>query len=290
MSFPLSPSPIPPAPPPRFSLADLRRARTGKGNPVPVLTCYDYSTALQMNAAGVPALLVGDTASTVVLGHPGTVPVTLEFLMELARGVRRGHPSAYLMFDMPFGSYHQSTAQGMRNLCKVLKRCECDAVKLEVAPSHLPLIRRATDAGIAVVAHLGLRPQAVQVLGGYRAQGRTPHDADAIVALARDCEAAGAVALLIEAVPSATTRRIADATSVPIIGCGAGPAAHAHVIVTNDLLGLTPRRPRFVPTPSAAPAGSDIAAALRHAFSWWVGAVESRAYPAPEHEYAMASV
>lgn len=251
-----------------------------------MLTCYDYTTATHMRAAGVPSLLVGDSAASVVLGYGSTIPISLDFLIELTAAVRRGHPEALLVGDMPFGSYHESTAQGVRNVVKMVQRSQCDAVKLELGESQLGVVKRCADAGVAVIAHLGLRPQMVGVLGGYRTQGRTAGEADAIVAEAQAAEAAGAVAILLEAVPTETAERVVNGVSVPVIGCGAGPAVHGHVVVTNDLLGLTPHRPKFVPE---SPDGLDVAGDLRAALSAWVRGVETRAYPEAKHGYSMAA-
>lgn len=262
----------------KFTLLDLKRARSN-GPPVAMLTCYDYTTATHMRAAGVPSILVGDSAASVILGHDSTLPVKLRFLIELTQAVRRGHPECFLLGDMPFGSYQASTAEGTRNVLRMAQETGCDAVKLEVAESHLDVIRRATDAGVATVAHLGLRPQAVGVLGGYRTQGKSTAEADEIIDLATKCEDAGAVAVLLEAVPSETAARVVEATTVPVIGCGAGPHVHGHVVVTQDLLGLTARRPRFVPDTS------DLATPMREAFKEWVKAVSGRKYPEPKHEY-----
>jgi 3-methyl-2-oxobutanoate hydroxymethyltransferase len=252
---------------------------------MPFLTCYDYTTARHMHAAGVPGLLVGDSASNVILGHTSTLPITLPFLIDLTAAVRRGHPDAFLVADMPFGSYHASEYQAMRNLVKMTQQSNCDAIKLEVTASHLSLIRIATDAGIAIIPHLGLRPQSVQVLGGYKTQAKTPEGALELVDLAKACEAAGAVALLLEAIPSAAGAKVAEATTIPLIGCGAGPACHAHIVVTQDYLGLTGSKPRFVPTPPPPPPNATISQAWHHAFAAWVDSVRTRKYPGPEHEY-----
>lgn len=246
---------------------------------MPILTCYDYTTARWLAAAGVPAVLVGDSAATVVLGHPSTRPIALSLLIELTAAVRRGHPRAFLVADMPFGSYHASTEQGVRNIVRMVRRTDCDAVKLEVADVHLAVIERAAAAGVAVIAHLGLRPQAAGVLGGYRVQARTEAEQDELVAMARRCEASGAVAILLEAVPSAAARRVVESVSLPVLGCGAGPACHGHVVVTPDLLGLTEHRPRFVPTTD------DLSEAMLVAFRRWVDDVRSGRYPGAEHQY-----
>lgn len=264
----------------KTTLQDLRLARTS-GQPMAMLTCYDYTTATHMRAAGVPSLLVGDSAASVVLGHPTTLPISLEFLITLTAAVRRGHPEALLVGDLPFGSYQSSTAQAVRNICKMIQRTDCDMVKLEVSELHLPILRRCAASGIAAIAHLGLKPQTIGLLGAYRAQGRTADEAAELIELSVACEKAGAAALLLEAVPAETARRVCEATTIPVIGCGAGPHVHGHVVVTPDLLGLTPHRPRFVPD------GADLTPAVQGVFTSWVESVATRTYPTVDHAYAM---
>jgi 3-methyl-2-oxobutanoate hydroxymethyltransferase len=264
----------------KFSLNDLRAARTN-GNKIAMLTCYDFLTAGLMQQAGVPMLLVGDSAGNVILGHSSTVPVTLEFMIEITAAVRRGAPNVFLVGDMPFGSYQASTAQGFKNVSRMLKLTGCDCIKLEVALSHAKLIKRLADAGVAVMAHIGLRPQTVGLMGGYRSQGRTATSAEAIVETAVRMQQAGAVALLLEAVPAEVTTAVVAATMVPVIGCGAGPACHGSVIVTPDALGLTTHRPRF------APLLQDLSEPLKAAYSEYVKQVSTGQYPAAEHLYQM---
>lgn len=266
--------------PKRFTLSDLRAARTA-GKKVAMLTCYDYTTARWMDQAGVPAILVGDSAGSVILGHPSTLPTPLSFMIEITAAVRRGAPNAFLVADMPFGSYHASVAQGVRNVARMVKLTGCDCIKLEVGDSHTRLIRRLADAGVAVMAHLGLRPQSVGLLGGYRYQGRTAEQADSIVSAAVAMQEAGAASLLLEAVPPEVSQAVVAATSVPVIGCGAGPVCHGSVIVTLDGLGLTLSRPRFVPPLT------DMSAPLVSAFSDYVHRVATGQYPAAEHQYEM---
>src|SRR5688500_9013482 len=232
--------------PRKFTLQDLRAART-TGAKVPMLTCYDFTTARLMHEAGVPAILVGDSAGNVILGHDTTLPVPLHFMIQLAAAVKRGAPSAFLVADMPFGSYHGSPGRAVRNVFRMVQLSGCDCVKLEAAESQLTAIRELADAGVAIMAHLGLRPQAVGVLGGYKAQGRTADEAERIVTLAQQMQSAGAAAILLEAVPAEVAEAIVNATTVPVIGCGAGPACHGHVVVTHDTLGLTDRPPKFAP-------------------------------------------
>jgi 3-methyl-2-oxobutanoate hydroxymethyltransferase len=266
--------------PPKFTLNDLRAART-TGRKIAMLTCYDFLTARLMQEAGVPMLLVGDSAAGVVLGHSSTVPVSLGFMIELTAGVRRGAPNVLLVGDMPFGSYQASAAQGFKNVARMLKLTGCDCIKLEVAESHATLIKRCADAGVAIMAHIGLRPQAVGLMGGYKSQGRTATSADAILELASLMQAAGAAALLLEAVPPEVATAVVAATTVPVIGCGAGSACHGSVIVTPDALGLTPHRPKF------SPLLKDLSSPLKDAFSEYVKQVSTGQYPAAEHLYQM---
>src|SRR5947209_7339564 len=230
----------------KFTLADFRSARSA-GPKVAMLTCYDFTTARLMQEAGVPMLLVGDSAANVVLGYDSTLPVSLDFMIEITRAVRRGAPLCFVVGDMPFGSYHASRAEAVRNVVRMIKETGCDAVKLEVSDNHDEVVRALADAGVAVIAHIGLKPQAVGLLGGYRFQGRTASEAREILALSLLMQGAGAAAILIEAVPPEVANEVVSKTSIPVIGCGAGPSCHASVIVTQDALGLTPYRPRFVP-------------------------------------------
>jgi 3-methyl-2-oxobutanoate hydroxymethyltransferase len=264
----------------KFTLNDLRAARVS-GSKVAMLTCYDFTTARLMHEAGVPAILVGDSAGNVILGHETTLPVPLHFMIQLTAAVRRGAPNAFLVADMPFGSYQGSPGRAMRNVFRMVQLSGCDCVKIESAPSQLPAIRELADAGVAIMAHLGLRPQAVGVLGGYKAQGRTADDAERIVDLARQMQSAGAASILLEAVPAEVAEAVVSATTIPVIGCGAGPACHGHVVVTHDMLNLTQRPPKF------APQVGDLAKPMIESFQAYVRQVNSGAYPGPEHAYAM---
>lgn len=264
----------------RYTLTDLRKARES-GAKVPMLTCYDYTTAGLMQSAGVPTLLVGDSAANVVLGYDTTLPVSLDFMIEIAAAVRRGAPLAFMVADMPFGSYQASTEQGAKNVMRMVQQSGCDCVKLEVAAGHLDLISRLADAGVAVMGHVGLRPQAVHLMGGYRYQGRTADDAMRIVRLCRDLEQSGAAALLLEGVPPAVSAAVVAKTTIPVIGCGAGPACHGYVVVTHDALGLSPAAPRFVPRVG------ELASPIQSALAAYADQVRSQHYPKDEHNYEM---
>ena len=266
--------------PHKFGLSDLRQARA-KGRKLAMLTCYDYTTARLMHEVGVPMILVGDSAANVILGHATTLPVSLEFMIEITRAVRRGAPDALLIADMPFGSVHGSLARSVRNVVKVVQQTGCDMVKIETTPRSARLITELADAGVAVMAHLGLKPQSIHVLGSYRYQARTAAEARQLIDEALSMERAGAAALLLEAVPPEVSELLVRRSRLPVVGCGAGPACHASVVVTHDLLGLTTTAPRFVPVLS------DLATKMKTAFSEFMGQLQNGAYPASEHCYSM---
>jgi 3-methyl-2-oxobutanoate hydroxymethyltransferase len=263
-----------------FTLADLRAARES-GQKLAMLTCYDYTTARLMERAGIPMLLVGDSAANVILGHATTLPIPLSFLIQITAAVRRGAPRAMVIADMPFGSYHASTAQGVKNVCNMVKLSGCDCVKIETGEKQLALVRRLADAGVAVMVHLGLRPQTVGLLGGYRYQARTADQADELVKIAQRAEASGAAAILLEAVPPEPAAAVVRETTLPVIGCGAGPACHGQVVVTQDALGLTDKPPRFVP------ALADLAEPSIAAYMEYMRRIREQTYPAKQHQYEM---
>jgi 3-methyl-2-oxobutanoate hydroxymethyltransferase len=266
--------------PRKFGLSDLKQARV-TGRKLAMLTCYDYTTARLMHEVGVPLILVGDSAANVILGYPTTLPVSLEFMIEITRAVRRGAPDALLIADMPFGSVHGSVARSVRNVVRVVQQTGCDMVKIETTPRSARLITELTDAGVAVIAHLGLKPQSIHVLGSYRYQARTASEARQLIDEALSMERAGAAAILLEAVPPEVSELLVRKSRVPVIGCGAGPACHASVVVTHDLLGLTPSAPRF------APVLSDLATKMKAAFLEYMNQLQNGAYPASEHCYTM---
>jgi 3-methyl-2-oxobutanoate hydroxymethyltransferase len=271
---------MPDAQPAKFTLNDLRAARDN-GQKIAMLTCYDYTTARLMQSAGVPALLVGDSAANVILGYETTLPVPLAFMIEITRAVRRGAPGCLVVGDMPFGSYQGSVGKASDNVLEMVKQTGCDCVKIEVAAGHARLVRRLADAGVAVMAHLGLRPQTVGLMGGYRYQGRTAAEARLIVETAERMADAGAAALLLEAVPDVVSAKVIEASGLPVIGCGAGPSCHGHVVVTHDIAALTDRQPKF------APPIANLAEPWRELFKRYVQDIESKNYPTREHGYDM---
>lgn len=209
------------------------------------LTAYDATTARHLEQAGIPLLLVGDTAAEMVLGLPGTIHAPLDFLLTLTAAVKRGAPNTFVMGDMPFLSYQCDEAEGIRNAGRFLTEGMADAVKLEVDGTFTGLVSQMNRAGIPVCAHIGSRPQQAKQQGGYRAAGRTTTDAARIVEDAVRLEDAGACMLLIEATPAEVAEQVVERTNVPVIGCGAGPACHGQIVVTQDILGLTDWQPAF---------------------------------------------
>ena len=226
------------------TVRSLQRAMRERRN-FAALTCYDATTARWFERAGVPVLLVGDTAAEVILGHPNTLHAPLDFLVTLTAAVKRGAPRCLVMADMPFMSYQACENEAIRNAGRFMTEGHADVVKLEVDASFAPLVARMTRAGIPVVAHIGSRPQHAKQVGGYAAAGKTAEEAVRIVADADAMLAAGATMLLVEATPVEVTEEIVRRSKVPVIGCGAGPVCHGQVVVTHDLLGLTDRQPPF---------------------------------------------
>ena len=243
------------------------------------LTAYDATTARHLERAGVPLLLVGDTAAEMVLGLQGTIHAPLDFLLTLTAAVKRGAPNTFVMGDMPFMSYQADEAEGIRNAGRFLTEGTADAVKIEVDGTFTRLVSQMNRAGIPVCAHVGSRPQRAKHDGGYRAAGRTRSEAAKVVEDAVRLEDAGACLLLIEATPAEVAEQIVERTSVPVIGCGAGPACHGQIVVTQDIFGLTDWQPGF-----AKPI-TDLAEATQSAAIRWMNMVASSELG--EHPYTM---
>ena len=241
------------------------------GTPFACLTAYDATMARWLERAGVPLLLVGDSAAEVVLGHLRTIHMPLEISLALTAAVKRGAPNTVVMGDMPFMSYEADPAEGARNAGRFLTEGGADIVKVEVDRRHTGTVAMMTAAGIPVCAHIGSNPQRAAMTGGYASAGRSAAEAVGIVEDALALEAAGAVMLLIEAVPAEVTQAVLDRTSVPVIGIGAGPACHGQILVVNDLLGMTDHPPRF------ADAVASVGATITQAGRDWIDRVTRRA-------------
>lgn len=258
------------------------RARKRESQKISMLTCYDFATARLMEEAGVDSLLVGDTYGEVCLGHGSTLPVTIDHMVTIAEGVRRGSPSSYLVGDMPYLTYQISPEMAIHNAGLFMSRAGCDCVKVEVDCRLVKTVEAMTTATIPVMAHLGLKPQSIQSLGGYRTQGKQAEEALRIVQDAKMMEDAGAIALLLEAVPMELAKIIRDATDLPVIGCASGPYCDGQVVVLHDMLGYGGGHP-----PRSVKQYLHLHDELVGAFRAYVSDVAADAFPTTENSVAM---
>jgi 3-methyl-2-oxobutanoate hydroxymethyltransferase len=265
----------------KLPLTELQEM-TSRGDPIVMVTAYDYPSGRLADAAGMDIVLVGDSAAMTILGHSSTVPATMEEMLMLTRAVTRGAKRPVVIADMPFGSFQVSDEEALRNAIRFVKDAGADAVKLEGAGPSLSRVVALVGAGIPVMGHIGLTPQSATMLGGFRAQGRTAEKARRLLEEAIELEEAGCFALVLEAVPAPVAARISETLVIPTIGIGSGAECDGQVLVLHDLLGLYEgRSPRFAKR--YADIGGDIRAALER-----FGAdVRSGAFPAEEHTYAM---
>jgi 3-methyl-2-oxobutanoate hydroxymethyltransferase len=252
-----------------------------RGEPIVMLTAYDFPTARVLDAAGVDAILVGDSLAMVVLGHADTLSVTMEEMLHHARAVSRGAGRPLLIGDMPFLSYQADVVEAVRNAGRFLKEAGMDAVKLEGGRPFADTVRAIVRAGIPVQGHVGLTPQSVKGLGGWRVQGRTAGAARAILEDALALEEAGCFSIVLESVPERLAAFVTDRLHVPTIGIGAGSATSGQVLVSHDLLGL------YEPIPRFARRYADLGEVMARAVAAFRDDVRSRAFPGPEHAYAL---
>jgi len=253
-----------------------------RGEPIAMLTAYDYPTALSLDRAGVDAILVGDSLAMVVLGYENTLPVTMEEMLHHCKAVARGAKSALLVGDMPFLSYQVSVEEAVRNAGRFLQQGGMDAVKLEGGRERLDTVRAIVGAGIPVMGHLGLTPQSVHALGGFRPQGRTASSARRLLEDARLLEEAGCFSLVLESVPARLAEWVSKSLTIPTIGIGAGVGCDGQVLVTHDLLGIFDRfTPKFVKK------YADLQSEMQRAFGEYMADVRDRTFPAVEHTVEM---
>ena len=261
----------------RVTVRDLAAAKA-RGEKWPMLTAYDALTARVFDDAGIPVLLVGDSAGMVVFGHDSTIPVTVDDLLPLTAAVVRGTRRAMVIADLPFGSYQASPADALAAATRFLKEAGTHGVKLEGGQRVAPQVEELVAAGIPVMAHLGLTPQSVNVFGGYRVQGRG-EAGDRLLHDAKVLAAAGAFSVVLECVPAELAARVTEAVNIPTIGIGAGAACDAQVLVWQDMAGLSPRTARFVKR------YAEVAAVLGDAARSFAEEVVAGQFPAEEHAY-----
>jgi 3-methyl-2-oxobutanoate hydroxymethyltransferase len=253
------------------------------GEPIVMVTAYDYPSARAAEVAGVDLVLVGDSGAMTVLGYPSTVPVSIDEMLMLASAVRRGLRTPFLIGDLPFGSYEVSDEQAIATALRFVKEAGCDAVKLEGGgETSVSRARAIVNAGIPVMGHVGLTPQTSTALGGYRAQGRSAAAAGRIAREGLALQEAGCFAIVFEAIPSAVAEELMPHITVPVIGIGAGPAADGQVLVFHDLLGIREGLgARFVKR------YADLLDEMAAGVAAFADDVRSGRYPAPEHGYSI---
>ena len=256
------------------ALSEMKR----QGKPISALTAYDYSSARLVDEAGIDLLLVGDSLAMVVLGHENTLSVTMEEMLHHTRAVRRAVRRALVVADMPFGSYHASIAEGLNNAIRFVKEAGAEAVKIE--GPRIELARALVDAEIPVVGHLGLTPQSLHRMGGYRVQARTAVAAQQLKTDALALAHAGAGAIVLEGVPREVAEEITAELPIPTIGIGAGPGCDGQVLVCHDMLGMNEQfHPKFVKL------YADLAPQMRAAFAAYAREVADGTFPGTEHSY-----
>ena len=244
------------------------------------LTAYDYPTGRLVDEAGVDVVLVGDSLAMVMLGHDSTLPLTLEEALHHTKAVRRGVARGLVVADMPYGSYHGDINESLRNAMRFVKEAGAEAVKLEGGERRLELIARLTEAVIPVMGHIGLTPQSLNALGGYRVQGKTPTGAEQLLRDAKGVEAAGAFAIVLEAIPRELAAEITTAVEIPTIGIGAGPDCDGQVLVLHDMLGLT-----FQNAPKFARRYANIGEIISKAVREYCADVQSGSFPTDAESY-----
>jgi 3-methyl-2-oxobutanoate hydroxymethyltransferase len=255
------------------------------GEPIVMVTAYDYPSARVAEEAGADIVLVGDTAAMVVLGYPGTEPVSMEEMVMLGRAVRRGLETPLMVGDMPMGSYEASNELAVQSAQRLVKETGCQVVKLEAGGTSVERARAIVRSGIPVMGHVGLTPQSATALGGYKTQGKT---AEAAIQLCEDAlalQSVGCFAIVFEAVPAAVTEAIVEKLEVPTIGIGAGPATAGQVLVFHDLLGITTGR-----TPKFVKRYADVHGAMVDGVHRFAEEVRSRQFPEADHVYGIEPV
>ncbi|HYK37533.1 3-methyl-2-oxobutanoate hydroxymethyltransferase [Alloacidobacterium sp.] len=248
--------------------------------PITALTAYDYATARLVDEAGIDLILVGDSLAQVVLGYDTTLPVTVDEMLHHTRAVRRAVKHAIVAADMPYGSYHVNVEVGVANAARFMKEAGAEAVKIEGGLNRVELVERLTDAEIPVIGHLGLTPQSVHRMGGYKVQGKSTAAADALLRDALALEETGAVAIVLEGMPREVAENITHRLNIPTIGIGAGPDCDGQILVFHDLVNLSFSKPaKFVRQ------YGDAASLFRSAIDGYLHDVERREFPSESESY-----
>jgi len=265
----------------RITIADLLSAKKER-RPIVAVSCYDYTTARLVSQAQVDMILVGDSAAQLMLGFDSTLPATMDFMVAITAAVGRAAPNAYLVADMPFLSYHLSLAQAIRNAGRFVTDARAQMVKIEATAAYLDTIKAVSEAGIPVMAHVGILPQRIAVMGRFHAEATTADRAADLIDLSRRMRTAGASALLVEGTAAEVAQIITAESDVPVISCGSGPGCDGQILVAPDILGLASGHP-----PKFAKAYGDLGARFVEAFQEYAQDVRSGRFPDAEHSYHM---
>ncbi|MHC4573184.1 MAG: 3-methyl-2-oxobutanoate hydroxymethyltransferase [Planctomycetota bacterium] len=265
----------------KITIADLVAAKQ-QGRKIVAVSCYDYTTAKLVSKTAVQMILVGDSAAEMVLGFDSTLPATMDFMVTITAAVRRGAPNVCLVADMPFLSYQVGRGEAVRNAGRFVTEAGAQIIKVEANEAQLDVIKAVSDTGMAVMAHIGIRPQAIGKVGRFKAEATTAEMALELIAVAEQMLQAGASSLLIEGAAAEAAEIITRRSEAPVIGCGSGPGCDGQILIAHDILGLTQG-----PGPKFAKSYGDLADATVEAFSGYVGEVQAGKYPDKEHSYHM---
>jgi 3-methyl-2-oxobutanoate hydroxymethyltransferase len=265
----------------KIILPDLFK-KMNDGVPITMITCYDYAMAYLVEKAGVDMVLTGDSLGMTMLGYEGTLPVTMDDMIRHTAAVRRGSPTSWLIGDMPYMSYQPSDETAVRNAGRFMAETGCDSVKLEGGRQMASRIKAIADAGIPVMGHLGLTPQSVSALGGFKVQGKGAEQAARIVEDAKLLEEAGAFSILFEMIPDRVQQIITERAHIPIISLGSGPHAHGQLLIFHDMFGLYPRF-----TPKMAKVYGNAGEVILNGLKQYVAEVQGRQFPLPENWFGI---
>ncbi len=263
----------------RMTTSKLRQMKAS-GEKIAMLTSYDFTLASLVDEAGIDMLLVGDSASNIVCGNQYTLPITVDEMIFLTKGVVRAAQHALVVCDMPFGSYQVSEEEAVRNAIKIMKESGCDAIKLEGGEEILPAIRHMIQAGVPVMGHLGLTPQSVNQFGGYGLRAKDDAEAEKLLHDAKLLDEAGCFSIVLEKIPAALAARVTKAVSCPVIGIGAGNGCDGQVLVLQDMLGMNQGfKPKFLRRFAA------LASEIKNAVGNYIDAVKNSSFPSEEESY-----
>jgi len=265
----------------KITIADLAAAKR-QNHKIAAVSCYDYTTARLVSQTDVQMILVGDSAAQVMLGFDSTLPATMDFMVAITAAVRRGAPNVCLVADMPFLSYQVGLSEAVKNAGRFVAEAGAQMVKIEASETYLDVIKAVSDAGMAVMAHIGIRPQSISKIGRFKAEGTTAEMAVELLNLAEQMVYAGASTLLIEGAAAEVAEIITKRCEVPVISCGSGPGCDGQILIAPDILGLTQG-----PSPKFAKSYGNLATSTIEAFANYAKEVQAGQYPDKEHSYHM---